>query len=411
VPTGPEIRPLTGDDGEAADALAAEAFGAAPRPLPDPWPAPGTRPWGAFHGRELAAVATVREFGSWFGGAMVPTAGIASVAVRPEYRGSGLLAPLFAALLADARAHGEVVSGLYPTAPGIYRRLGYEIVGELADVELPVAPLTRIPAPPGVVLRRADGSDAALHQAVYDRWAAAQNGPLTRRGPHQRPFDGHDTVTLALDAEGEPVGYAAWGRTDGYQGGAATLTVNELIALSGPAAAALWRMFGGFASIAGTVRLRTSGADPARLALPAAPWRPVRQWPYGLRLLDVAGAFSARGGAPLDVTLPFRVAGDGLDGSYRLTALPRCARSHASRSAVTPVPSLRSLTASNGALTCEPAADGGPVFTGRGLALAYAGVQSCANLRFAGLLSGPETDDARWDAVLGGRQFHIRNYY
>ena len=128
-------------------------------------------------------------------------------------------------------------------------------------------------------------------------------------------------------------------------------------------------MFGGFASIAGTVRLRTSGADPARLALPAAPWRPVRQWPYGLRLLDVAGAFSARGGAPLDVTLPFRVTGDGLDGYYRLTA-------------------------SGGALTCEPAADGGPVFTGRGLALAYAGVQSCANLRFAGLLSGPDTDDA-----------------
>ena len=61
VPTGPEIRPLTGDDGEAADALAAEAFGAAPRPLPDPWPAPGARPWGAFHGRELAAVATVRD--------------------------------------------------------------------------------------------------------------------------------------------------------------------------------------------------------------------------------------------------------------------------------------------------------------------------------------------------------------
>jgi hypothetical protein len=40
------------------------------------------------------------------------------------------------------------------------------------------------------------------------------------------------------------------------------------------------------------------------------------------------------------------------------------------------------------------------VFTGRGLALAYAGVQSCANLRFAGLLSGPDTDDARWDALL-----------
>lgn len=384
MPTGPEIRPLTRDDGEAADALAAEAFGAAPRPLLDPWPPLGTHPWGAFHGRELAAVATVREFGSWFGGATVPSAGIAGVAVRPEHRGSGLLAPLFAGLLADARARGEVVSGLYPTAPGIYRRLGYEIVGELADVELPVAPLTRIPAPPGVVVRRAVESDAAAHQAVYDRWAAAQNGPLTRRGPQWRPFDGRDTVTLALDAEGEPVGYAAWGRTDGYH--SATLTVHELIALSGPAVAALWRMFGGFASIAGTVRLRTSGADPARLALPAAPWRPVRQWPYGLRLLDVAGAFRARGVAPLDMTLPFRVTGDGLDGTYRLTA-------------------------TGGALTCDPAGGDGPVFTGRGLALAYAGAQSCANLRFAGLLGGPDRDDARWDALLGGRPFHIRNYY
>ena len=51
------------------------------------------------------------------------------------------------------------------------------------------------------------------------------------------------------------------------------------------------------------------------------------------------------------------------------------------------------------------------MFTGRGLALAYAGAQSCANLRFTGLLRGPDRDDARWDALLGGRQFHIRNYF
>ena len=57
----------------------------------------------------------------------MPIAGIAAVAVRPEHRGSGLLAPLFAALLADARERGAVVSTLFPTAPGIYRRLGYEV--------------------------------------------------------------------------------------------------------------------------------------------------------------------------------------------------------------------------------------------------------------------------------------------
>jgi predicted acetyltransferase len=383
----PEIRPLTRDDAEAADALAAEAFGAPPRALPEPWPAPETCPWGAFVGRELAGVATVRAFRSWFGGEPVPTAGIAAVAVRPEHRGSGLLAPLFAALLADARERGAVVSGLYPTAPGIYRRLGYEIVGELADVEVPVAPLARIPAPVEITLRRADSDDehdVAGHRSAYERWARAQNGPLTREGALQRPLDGHDTVTLALDGDAV-VGYATWSRADGYHADSASVTVHELIALTAPAGAALWRFLGGFASVAGTLRLRTSGADTTRLLLPTAPWRPVRQWPYCLRLLDVAGAFRARGVAPIDVDLPFSVAGEGLDGSYRLTA-------------------------HDGALTCDPGTGDGPIFTGRGLALAYAGVQSCANLRFAGLLTGPDTDDARWDTLLGGR-FSIRNYY
>jgi hypothetical protein len=47
----------------------------------------------------------------------------------------------------------------------------------------------------------------------------------------------------------------------------------------------------------------------------------------------------------------------------------------------------------------------------RGLALAYAGAQSCANLRMAGLLSGPDDHDAVLDALLGGRQTHIRDYF
>ena len=377
------VRPLGPDDAEAAHALQAEAFGAEPGPVPEGWPGDGTRAFGAFTGGRLAATAHVHGLASWFGGRAVATAGVANVAVRPEERGAGLLAPLLAVALADARERGALVSTLFPTAPGIYRRLGYELVGELADVEVPVAALSRVPPAPGVALRRADAQDRDAARAVYDRWAAAQDGPLTRRTPARGFPDDRYALTLAV-ADGAVVGYAAWTSREGYRADRSAVEVRELVAVSGPAVAALWRFLGGFGSTSATVRLRTSGADAARLVLPAAAWRPVHQLPYGLRVLDVAGAFAARGVSPLDVTLPFTVADVG---AFRLVA-------------------------SGGVAACEPAPVGdGPVFTANGLALAYAGVQSCANLRFAGLLSGPDTDDARWDALLGGRPFHIRDFF
>jgi hypothetical protein len=52
------------------------------------------------------------------------------------------------------------------------------------------------------------------------------------------------------------------------------------------------------------------------------------------------------------------------------------------------------------------------VLSPRGLALLYAGAQSCANLRTAGHLRGGDPEqDLDWDAVLGGRQLHIRDYF
>ena len=52
------------------------------------------------------------------------------------------------------------------------------------------------------------------------------------------------------------------------------------------------------------------------------------------------------------------------------------------------------------------------MITPHGLALLYAGVQSCANLRAAGQLTGGEVDqDLDFDAAFGGRQAHIRDFY
>ena len=393
------IRELTVADFDASLALGREAFGVPPAGAPvttvADWPYPGRHTFGTYDGPRLLARVAAREYHSWFRGAEVPTCGVAGVTVAAEHRGEGLLADLLAAVLSDARTRGEVVSTLFPTAPGIYRPLGYELVASYDTVEVPTAALAQVRAPAGVTTRRATAADLPAVRAVYDTWAAQQNGPLTRRGP-SFPETGDEVLaeltglTLALDASGAVVGYASWDRGPGSDA-AARLEVRDLIGLGPDAHRALWRVLGSFSSVVPAVRLRTSGADLARLVLPALAWTVVGTHPYMLRVLDVPGAFAAlplRGPA----RVPLRVVGDRLgvlDGSYLLDV-------------------------SGSGTTCEPspAYDDASVLTPHGLALLWAGAQSCGNLRLAGhLTGGSAAHDATLDALLGGRQLHVRDYF
>ncbi|MCW2809718.1 MAG: putative acetyltransferase [Friedmanniella sp.] len=394
------VRRLGPQDAPAIRRLGEEAFGVPSTPATEPLTvvaADRTR-FGAFDGDRLVAQSTDRHFDSWMGGRPIPTSGIAGVTVGAEDRGRGGLGPLFGAMLEAARDRGAVLSTLFPTAPRIYRRFGYELVGSYDTVAVPTAALASVPRPAGVLTRRAEVGDVAAVREVYDTWAAAQNGPLTRRGvsfneseaDYLARFTG---VTLAVE-EGRTVGYAAWHRGQGY-GEQATLEVQDLVALTAEAYAALLAVLGSFASVTGTTTIATSGADPVRLFLPGLAWSGVGASAYMLRVLDPVAAFRLRSWAPgLRVQLGFTLRGDALpgnDGGYRIAVAD--GRAVVERRPGGPVPGERVLTA-------------------RGLALAYAGAQSSANLRFAGLLSGGRVvEDQDWDALLGGRQVHIRNYF
>jgi predicted acetyltransferase len=207
-------------------------------------------------------------------------------------------------------------------------------------------------------------------------------------------------VTLAVADDGV-VGFADWRREAGQHGGRPTIVVRDLVALTPDAARALWRVLGSFAPVAPTVRLTTSGgwagSDVSRLVLPDHRAVTTTE-PYLLRMLDVAGALDAARLAPVTTRVPFAVVDPrtpDLEGSWVLDVVEGAPRT-------TPAEGTGSGSAVDG---------GGPVFTAAGLALSYAGSQSTANLRLAGHLSGPTTYDATWDALWGGRQFHVRDAF
>ena len=170
------VRELTAEEAEAAWQLGFEAFG-----VPSPRPAgpavvdqPGRTWFGTFAGNVLTGRMIDRAYDSYFGGALVPTCGIAGVTVAAEYRGQGSLTPLFTETLRFALERGAVISTLFPTAPRIYRRFGYELVADFVTVELPTAMLAAVPRPLGSV------------RGGRRRPTSTLSGPSTTRGRSSR---------------------------------------------------------------------------------------------------------------------------------------------------------------------------------------------------------------------------------
>ncbi|HEY6685481.1 MAG TPA: GNAT family N-acetyltransferase [Propionibacteriaceae bacterium] len=391
------VRRLGPDDAEAARQLGMEAFGfpSSPPTSRATIDQPGMIWFGAFEDDLLVAQLVDREFDAYFGGVPVSMCGVAGVTVAAEHRGQGILTPLFDTLLRSAKQRGALISALFPSAPGIYRRFGYEPIAEYVRVEVPTSILAAVPRPPTIRTRRAAAADFDAIRALYDAWAIEQNGPLSRQGVSfsatAEDFIASNTgVTVALDRDGSVCGFVSWRRGEGV-GIGASIKVSNLLARSADAYRALLSMIGSFASVTPSVKIDTSGDDLARLFLPSAEWKVIESFPYMLSILDVAESLAMRRYPPsMTTTLRFQVDGHFLTENNR----------------------AYELTVKEGRAACSDADHADRTFSPQGLALLYTGAQSCANLRLAGHLAGGDLNqDLDWDAMLGGRQRHIRDYF
>jgi predicted acetyltransferase len=391
------VRMLGPDDAEAARRLGTEAFGepSSPPTSPATIDQPGTIWYGAFEDDLLVAQLVDREFDAYFGGAPVPTCGVAGVTVAAEHRGQGILTPLFATLLRGAEQRGALISTLFPSAPRIYRGFGYETIAEYIRVEVPSAVLAAVRRPATIRTRRAAAADFDAIRALYDAWAIEQNGPLSRRGVSfpatAADFIASNTgVTVALDGNGTVCGFVSWRRGEGV-GTGASIKVSNLLGRSADAFRALLSVIGSFTSVAPSVKIDTSGDDLARLFLPNNEWKVIESFPYMLSILDVAESLAIRRYPPsMTATLRFQVEGHFLTENNR----------------------AYELTVNQGRAVCSDTDHADRTFSPQGLALLYAGAQSCANLRLAGHLAGGEINhDLDWDALFGSRQRHIRDYF
>lgn len=371
--TDATIRPQSDAEKAAAWELGRLAFGGSPGEPPAFDPAMHMH--GAFDATgRLVATATDLEHGYWYGGRLVPGAGIAGVVVAPEARGGGLLRPLLGSLLAAARERGALISALFPSTSAPYRKLGWERVGTVSRTAVPTTALAGVRPPAGVALRPAAAADIPAVRQIYRDMAREGTGLLDRSGSlfENDPVQllaAYDGITLATGADGTVEGYASWKRQE------TRLAVYDLIGRTAGATQALLAMLGSWRSVVPTVGLRLPAEDPVLMLAGMEAATEHDREPWMLRLIDAPAAVAARGFPPhlvgtVDLQLTDEVCPWNA-GAFRLEL-------------------------DGGAGRLVPGGSGAIAVPATGIAAWYAGVAP-AMLRRTGLLSG---GDAGTDALL-----------
>ncbi|HEV7888967.1 MAG TPA: GNAT family N-acetyltransferase [Acidimicrobiales bacterium] len=252
-----------------------------------------------FVGDEAAAFSRIRPFGQFFGGRSVPMAGYSPVGAAPEFRGRGFGSMVTAGHYADLRDRGEVVAALYPATTALYKGVGFGIGGVWGEHTVPARSLQTLRPPGGVVVRRGTEADIPAVKALYRQDAARHDGHLDRPdvwwdGRLFREFDKVHLYVVDGEHPGALAGYTRYtheSRRDwGY-----TVVVQDLVAPDADVALALWRLVGSSSTLSPEVRVVGPPEHPLLLTLPEQDLEPRQALRWMVRLVDMAGAFGARG--------------------------------------------------------------------------------------------------------------------
>jgi predicted acetyltransferase len=273
------------------------------------------------------------------GPVVVPAARATLTGVLPTHRGRGFATALLTRQVQDLRQAGEVLVIATTSVPGLVTAAGYAPVSRAAAVELQPWSLGLVsPERTGTIRMLEAGELPTQLPGLFERHRRRQPGQVHRRAdfwrtwfldrPLYRIGDGPRFVVLYEDDQGVPQGYLTYRLSpeDLREQPVGELVIEDLITLTDDARRALWVYAATFTQ-ARTVRavnvpldepLRWLLADPRGLRTTG-----VRDFLW-LRILDVAGALSARAYAVhdrllLEVHDPHIVENTG---RYELTVAP-----------------------------------------------------------------------------------------
>ena len=233
--------------------------------------------------------------------------GVANVAVQPTHTRQGVMTRMMRRQLSDIHEWGEPLAALFASESGIYGRFGYGVgtQHEFWKIDRPYNTYARRYDPPGRIVFVEPEEIAKKLPDVFRRSTAGRPGVFDKP-PHK--WDEESRSPDALDPEPRVRGrgrggmfYAAYeedGRLDGYvayRSNRPAVSVNELMAVTREAAAALWRFCFDVDLMSVTEAIKRPMDDPLpwMLADPRRLQRTIRDGVW-LRVVDAAAALEQR---------------------------------------------------------------------------------------------------------------------
>jgi predicted acetyltransferase len=297
------------------------------------------RTWVVEDGDEYVATATSYAFEMTVpGGARVPAAGVAQVAVLPTHRRRGLLRDVLGAVLEQAAGLGDHYAILNASDTGIYGRFGFGPADRVLRIELDTDHVELLVPHAGGRIRLVDAHDAHdLVAGLYERHGRERPGAVGRSAAWWKLVlqddaswrgIGNPFVAVHEDDAGEPDGYAIYRSTERWDRGHANgiIAVRELEAVSPAVEASLWRFLCDIDLRTRVIGYPRPADDPIRWRLT----RPRRAWVtetldlLWVRPLDVAACLAGRRYA-VDDELVLAIADETRPdqaGTYRVTGGP-----------------------------------------------------------------------------------------
>jgi len=209
---------------------------------------------------------------------------------------------LLAAAIEQMHDRGLVISTLHPATTRFYRGLGWEVGGEFGVRRVPTASLAALPPGEPECLRPGRAADFDAVRECYERVAPAINGAVDRSEVRWRADqlarDVPHRYLYVYDVDGQIDGYVVYDqRQTGRQWGFG-ITVHELVAADPRAGVTLWRHLGSHVAQVDTVTVLAMPLDSLTLLLPEQVVELVGANHWMTRIVDAAGAVSARGYPP-----------------------------------------------------------------------------------------------------------------